>query len=154
MNNIRIDSDRLWRSLMAMAALGATGKGGVRRLALTDIDRAARDLFVRWCREAGCTVSVDAMGNIFARRPGRDGSRPPVLVGSHLDSQPNKPFRRGSGGVISTCSDVSARRGGAPSRMSQPRSWARCSIARSATAVIVNSGWTPSEQGMTEPSHT
>jgi N-carbamoyl-L-amino-acid hydrolase len=55
---------------MDLARLGATAKGGVCRLALTDLDRQARDLFVQWCEAAGCTVSVDAIGNIFARRPG------------------------------------------------------------------------------------
>ncbi len=72
MKNISIDGARLWESLMEMAKIGATEKGGNCRLALTDLDREGRDLFVRWCEAAGCTVSVDAMGNIFARRPGRD----------------------------------------------------------------------------------
>ena len=63
--NLSIDGDRLWASLMEMARIGATEKGGSRRLALTDEDREGRDLFVRWCREAGCTVSVDRIGNIF-----------------------------------------------------------------------------------------
>ena len=85
---IRTDQARLWSSLMEMARIGATERGGVCRLALSDADRAARDLFVRWCREAGCTVSVDRMGNVFARRPGRDPSRAPVMTGSHIDSQP------------------------------------------------------------------
>lgn len=64
-----IDSARLWQSLMDLARLGATAKGGVCRLALTDLDRQARDLFVRWCEEAGCTVSVDAIGNILPAAP-------------------------------------------------------------------------------------
>jgi N-carbamoyl-L-amino-acid hydrolase len=67
----RVDRQRLWASLMEMAAIGATERGGVRRLALTDLDRGARDRFVAWCEAAGCTVSVDRMGSIFARRPGR-----------------------------------------------------------------------------------
>ena len=100
MSNIRIDSDRLWQTLMEMAELGATDKGGVKRLALTDIDKAGRDLFVCWCREAGCTVTVDAIGNIFARRPGRNDSLPPVLVGSHLDSQPTGGKFDGAYGVL------------------------------------------------------
>jgi N-carbamoyl-L-amino-acid hydrolase len=83
-----VDGARLWATLMEMAKIGATERGGVRRLALDDADRRARDLFVRWCAEAGCAVSVDRMGNIFARRPGRDPARAPVLAGSHLDSQP------------------------------------------------------------------
>ena len=68
--NIRIDGNRLWDSLMELAKIGATEKGGVCRLALTDLDRQARDLFQKWCTAAGCTMTVDKMGNIFARRPG------------------------------------------------------------------------------------
>ena len=61
--------------------------GGLRRLALTDADKEMRDLFITWCTEAGCRVSVDRVGNIFARRPGQDDHLPPVLMGSHLDTQ-------------------------------------------------------------------
>ncbi|MFQ5971300.1 MAG: Zn-dependent hydrolase [Alphaproteobacteria bacterium] len=85
---LRANGERLWSSLMEMAAIGATAKGGVCRLALTDFDRQARDLFVRWGRECGCEVDVDAIGNIFVRRPGRDRGQPSVLIGSHLDTQP------------------------------------------------------------------
>lgn len=84
----RIDAARLWDSLMEMAQIGATAKGGVSRLALTDEDRRGRDLFARWASDAGCTLRIDAMGNMFARRPGRDDSLAPVLTGSHADSQP------------------------------------------------------------------
>ncbi|MFS2160782.1 Zn-dependent hydrolase [Pseudomonas sp. Pseusp122] len=84
----RINSARLWDSLMEMAQIGATAKGGVSRLALTEEDRQGRDLFVRWATEAGCSIRIDAMGNIFARRPGRDNSLAPVVTGSHGDSQP------------------------------------------------------------------
>jgi N-carbamoyl-L-amino-acid hydrolase len=73
---------------MEMAHIGATAGGGVGRLALTELDRQARDLFVRWCEEAGCAVRVDRMGNIFARRRGTDDARPPIMTGSHLDTQP------------------------------------------------------------------
>ena len=100
MHNLKINGQRLWDSLMEMARIGATEKGGVRRLALTDVDREARDLFVRWCEDAGCAVSVDAMGNIFARRPGRDDSAPPVMAGSHLDSQPTGGKFDGAYGVL------------------------------------------------------
>ncbi len=86
--NRLVDQERLWASLMEMAKIGATPRGGVCRLTLGDEDRRARDLCARWCREAGCAVSVDAMGNVFARRAGRDPARPPVLTGSHIDSQP------------------------------------------------------------------
>ena len=70
MIDIRVNGDRLWSSLMAMARIGATPAGGLARLALTDLDREARDLFVAWCRDAGCTVRIDRMGNTFARRAG------------------------------------------------------------------------------------
>lgn len=95
-----IDSDRLWKSLMDLARLGATVKGGVCRLALTDLDRQARDLFVQWAQEAGCTVSIDAVGNIFARRPGRNPQLPPVMTGSHIDTQPTGGKFDGCFGVL------------------------------------------------------
>jgi N-carbamoyl-L-amino-acid hydrolase len=84
----RVNGERLWASLMEMAQIGATAKGGVSRLALTEEDRRGRDLFVAWAEAAGCTVRVDAMGNIFARRAGRQEHLAPVLTGSHGDSQP------------------------------------------------------------------
>ncbi len=85
---IRADRDRLWASLMEMGRIGATAGGGVGRIALTDLDRQARDLFVHWCEEAGCAIRIDRMGNIFARRPGSDATLAPVMTGSHLDTQP------------------------------------------------------------------
>ncbi len=100
MENFTINGDRLWASLMELAQIGATPKGGVCRLALTDLDRQARDLFVRWCEDAGCTVSVDGVGNIFARRPGRDNSLPPISTGSHIDSQPTGGKFDGAYGVM------------------------------------------------------
>ncbi|RVT98686.1 Zn-dependent hydrolase [Rhodovarius crocodyli] len=98
--NQRIDGKRLWDSLMAMAQFGATPKGGVRRLTLTDIDRQGRDQFRAWCEALGLTVRVDAIGNMFARREGRDPARLPVLMGSHLDSQPSGGKFDGALGVI------------------------------------------------------
>ena len=100
MKNTQINADRLWDSLMELARIGATPKGGVCRLALTDVDKQGRDLFVRWCEDAGCSVSYDAMGNIFARRPGRDNSLPPIMTGSHLDSQPTGGKFDGAYGVL------------------------------------------------------
>jgi beta-ureidopropionase / N-carbamoyl-L-amino-acid hydrolase len=88
LDGVRVNRDRLWQDLMDMAKIGATPKGGVARLALTDLDRQARDLFVSWCREAGCELRVDRIGNVFARRAGLDPDRPPVMTGSHLDTQP------------------------------------------------------------------
>ena len=98
--NQRIDARRLWDSLMGMAEIGATAKGGVRRLALSDVDKAGRDRFRTWCEAAGLTVRADAMGNMFARRPGRDPARLPVLMGSHLDSQPSGGKFDGALGVL------------------------------------------------------
>jgi N-carbamoyl-L-amino-acid hydrolase len=98
--NLAIDGDRLWQSLMDMAVIGATEKGGSRRLALTDLDREGRDLFVGWCKDAECSIRVDAMGNIFARRAGKDDSLPPVVTGSHLDTQPTGGKFDGVYGVL------------------------------------------------------
>jgi beta-ureidopropionase / N-carbamoyl-L-amino-acid hydrolase len=84
---VRIDGERLWCSLMQMAEIGATARGGCNRQALTDADRAGRDRFVAWAREIGCSVSIDQVGNLFAARQGRDASLAPVLIGSHLDTQ-------------------------------------------------------------------
>ncbi|HTS53714.1 MAG TPA: Zn-dependent hydrolase [Burkholderiales bacterium] len=100
MAKISIDSNRLWGSLMELAKIGATAKGGVRRLALTDLDGQARDLFIRWCKDAGCIVAVDGIGNIFARRPGEDDSLPPVVTGSHIDTQPSGGKFDGNYGVM------------------------------------------------------
>ena len=100
MSELRINGERLWASLMEMAKIGATPKGGVCRLALTDLDKQGRDLFVKWCKEAGCTVKVDQMGNIFARRAGRNDALAPVGTGSHLDSQPTGGRFDGVYGVL------------------------------------------------------
>ncbi|HZM36341.1 MAG TPA: Zn-dependent hydrolase [Burkholderiales bacterium] len=97
---LRTDGERLWRSLMDLARIGATPKGGVRRLSLTDVDRAGRDLFVRWCREAGLATRWDAAGNIFARREGADPAAAPVMMGSHLDTQPSGGRFDGAYGVM------------------------------------------------------
>lgn len=85
---------------MALAAIGATPKGGVCRLALTDLDRQGRDLVTRWAREAGMTVTVDRIGNVFMRRPGRHDHRPPVMTGSHIDTQPTGGKFDGNYGVL------------------------------------------------------
>lgn len=95
-----IDGARLWASLMSLAEIGATAGGGVTRLALDDDDRRARELFVRWCRDAGCAVRVDAVGNLFARRAGRDPAAAVVMTGSHLDTQPGGGRFDGAYGVM------------------------------------------------------
>ena len=97
---LAINGRRLWDSLMEMAKIGATAKGGVCRLALTDLDRQGRDLFVRWAKDAGCTISVDRMGNVYARRAGRDDTLAPVVTGSHADSQPTGGKFDGIYGVL------------------------------------------------------
>ncbi len=86
--NLKIDSERLWGTLMETARIGGTAKGGICRLTLTDLDRQVRDWFIERCQAVGCTITVDRMGNIFARRPGRDNSLKPIAFGSHLDTQP------------------------------------------------------------------
>jgi beta-ureidopropionase / N-carbamoyl-L-amino-acid hydrolase len=98
--NLRIDGKRLWDLLMSMANIGATPKGGVRRLTLTQVDQRGRDRFRAECEAAGLVVRIDEMGNMFARRPGRDSRRPPVLMGSHLDSQPSGGKFDGALGVL------------------------------------------------------
>lgn len=87
MDTLDIDGERLWSTLMASAELGRTDAGGLRRLALSPEDRAVRDLLAHWSREAGYDLTVDQLGNMFLRRPGTDRDAPPVLVGSHLDTQ-------------------------------------------------------------------
>ncbi|MCG8694199.1 MAG: Zn-dependent hydrolase [Minwuiales bacterium] len=98
--NIQINGERLWDSLMEMAKIGPGVAGGNCRLALTDDDKQGRDLFVQWCKDAGCTIRVDKMGNIFARRPGKDDSLPPIATGSHLDTQPTGGKFDGVFGVL------------------------------------------------------
>ena len=98
--SINVNGQRLWDSLMTVAKIGATPKGGVCRLALTDLDREGRDLIVSWAKEAGCTVTVDQMGNVFMRRAGRDATATPVVTGSHADSQPTGGRFDGIYGVL------------------------------------------------------
>jgi N-carbamoyl-L-amino-acid hydrolase len=86
--NLRVDGGRLRATLEEMARIGATAGGGVQRLALSDEDKRARDLFTRWLRELDLEVTVDEMGNIFGKRAGKDSTLPPVMSGSHIDSQP------------------------------------------------------------------
>jgi N-carbamoyl-L-amino-acid hydrolase len=97
---VRVNGSRLWQRLMAMAEHGATAAGGCNRQALTDAGRAGRDLFVSWCREAGCDIRSDEIGNIFARRAGTDNTLPPVITGSHLDTQPSGGRFDGIYGVL------------------------------------------------------
>ena len=98
--NLRINGDRLWSSLMELAQIGATPKGGVCRLTLTDLDKQGRDLVTRWAREAGMTVTIDKIGNGFMRRPGRNNNLPPIMTGSHIDTQPTGGKFDGNYGVL------------------------------------------------------
>jgi N-carbamoyl-L-amino-acid hydrolase len=100
MNELRINGSRLWSSLMDLAKIGATEKGGVKRLALTDLDRQGRDLVVRWAQEAGLAITVDKIGNVFMRREGANPSLPPIVTGSHIDTQPTGGKFDGNYGVL------------------------------------------------------
>ncbi|KQW51144.1 MULTISPECIES: Zn-dependent hydrolase [unclassified Roseateles] len=97
---LRVNGQRLWDSLMELAQIGATEKGGVCRLTLTDLDKQGRDLVTRWAREAGMTVTIDQIGNGFMRRPGRNNSLPPIMTGSHIDTQPTGGKFDGNYGVL------------------------------------------------------
>jgi N-carbamoyl-L-amino-acid hydrolase len=88
LSNVRINGQRLWDTLMEMAQIGGTPKGGCKRLTLTDLDKQGRELFRRWCEKEGCSIKIDEMGNMFARRAGVEDDLPPVVMGSHLDTQP------------------------------------------------------------------
>ena len=99
-NAPRVSGTRLWSRLMEMAEIGATPQGGCNRQALTDGDLEGRRLFGRWAAAAGCSLRVDAIGNIFIRRHGRDDSLPAVMTGSHLDTQPTGGKFDGIYGVL------------------------------------------------------
>jgi N-carbamoyl-L-amino-acid hydrolase len=87
-NNLVIDAERLWGELMETAQIGGTAKGGICRLTLTDLDAQVRAWFTARAEALGCTVTVDDMGAMFARRPGQRNDIPPIAIGSHLDTQP------------------------------------------------------------------
>ncbi len=98
--NLRINGDRLWDSLMEMAKIGPGVAGGNNRQTLTDDDAKGRALFQKWCEDEGCTMGLDQMGNMFARREGTDPEALPVYVGSHLDTQPTGGKYDGVLGVL------------------------------------------------------
>jgi N-carbamoyl-L-amino-acid hydrolase len=104
MNNpesiVRINGQRLWHSIMSMAEIGPGERGGSRRLALTDEDKQGRDLFIDWCEQANCSITIDDMGNIFALRSGNNNALPPIAAGSHLDTQPHGGKFDGIYGVL------------------------------------------------------
>ncbi|MDC8831932.1 Zn-dependent hydrolase [Alteromonas gilva] len=100
MTALAINKQRLWSTLMEMAAIGGTEKGGCNRQALTELDKAGRELFIGWCEDIGCRLRVDQMGNLFLHQAGSDDTLPPVLMGSHLDTQPTGGKFDGVYGVL------------------------------------------------------
>jgi beta-ureidopropionase / N-carbamoyl-L-amino-acid hydrolase len=100
LQNLQINPQRLWDTLMQTAQIGGTAKGGICRLTLTDLDRQVRDWFKARCEALGCTVMTDEVGNMFARRPGRNNDLPPIAMGSHLDTQPTGGKFDGTLGVL------------------------------------------------------
>ena len=98
--NLRINGDRLWDSIMEMAKIGPGVAGGNNRQTLTDDDAKGRDLFKKWCEKEGLEMGLDTMGNMFARRQGSDPNALPVMVGSHLDTQPTGGKYDGVLGVL------------------------------------------------------
>ena len=100
MTALAVNGERLWSTLMEMADIGGTAKGGCNRQALTEKDKIGRELFIRWCKDIGCTMRVDQMGNLFLHKAGSDDSLPPVLMGSHLDTQPTGGKFDGVYGVL------------------------------------------------------
>jgi N-carbamoyl-L-amino-acid hydrolase len=97
---VSIDAERYWRSVEASGNIGPGRPGGLARVALSDADRQMRDLFVQWCEAAECAVTIDRVGNIFARRAGTDPDALPVVIGSHLDTQVNGGKYDGVVGVL------------------------------------------------------
>ena len=98
--NMRVNGDRLWDSLMEMAKIGPGIAGGNNRQTLTDSDAEGRSLFKSWCDDAGLSMGVDTMGNMFLTRAGTDPDALPVYVGSHLDTQPTGGKYDGVLGVL------------------------------------------------------
>ena len=99
-NLVSVNGKRLWDSLMELAQIGATPKGGVCRLALSDLDKQGRDLVVGWGRAAGLSIVTDQIGNVFMRRAGRNHALPPIVCGSHIDTQPTGGKFDGNYGVL------------------------------------------------------
>ena len=100
MHSLQINAQRLWDSLMETAGIGATAKGGICRLTLTDLDRQVRDWLKAQCQALGCRVMIDEVGNMFATRPGKNLTLPPIAIGSHLDTQPTGGKFDGPLGVL------------------------------------------------------
>ena len=140
MQNLRIDHERLWESLMAMAKIGATEKGGSKRLALTDLDREGRDLFVRWARRRAARSRSTRWATSSRAARGRDPDAPPVMTGSHLDTQPTGGRFDGVYGVLAGLevfarSTIAATR---PRRRSKSWSGPTRKAARFAPAMVAS----------------
>src|ERR1700726_1360139 len=103
-----VDEKRLWQRHMEMATLGATPAGGVRRLALDGNDNEARRRFVEWARGLGFSCGLDPIGNLFIRREGSERDAPPILAGSHTDTQPSGGKFDGIYGVLAACEALEA----------------------------------------------
>ena len=99
-DKVRINGERLWASLMELAKIGATPKGGVCRLTLTDLDKQGRDLVLGWAKDAGMSITIDKIGNGFMRRAGRNNNLPPIMTGRHIDTQPTGGKFDGNYGVL------------------------------------------------------
>jgi N-carbamoyl-L-amino-acid hydrolase len=99
-SQLTINGKRLWDSLMELARIGATQKGGVCRLALTDLDKQGRDLVVSWGKAAGLSITTDKIGNVFMRRAGTNNALAPIVCGSHIDTQPTGGKFDGNYGVL------------------------------------------------------
>jgi len=97
---LRINGERLQRSLLELAKIGATPKGGVCRLALSDLDQQGRTWVIDQAKALGLSVSIDQIGNTFMRRAGRRSQLPPVMTGSHIDTQPTGGKYDGNYGVL------------------------------------------------------
>src|SRR5258708_39996955 len=106
MQNLKINAQRLWDTLMETANFGRTVKGGINRLTLSDDDRQVRDWFRKAAEAAGCTATVDEVGSMFARRPGRREGLAPLAMGSHLDTQPTGGKFDGGLGVLAALEAV------------------------------------------------
>jgi N-carbamoyl-L-amino-acid hydrolase len=122
MKNLSIDPERLWDDLMLTAKIGATAKGGICRLTLTDLDREVRDWFKAQAEALGCAVTIDDMGTMFARREGQRSDIPPIAMGSHLDTQPTGGKFDGALGVLAALEALRSLHRAA-TKPSRPSKW-------------------------------
>lgn len=135
---LTINAPRLWNNLMQIAKIGGTPDGGCDRQALTDTDIAGRELLIDWCVQSGLTISYDAVGNMFARLKGQDDSLAPIVLGSHLDTQPTGGKYDGILGVLAGLEVVRCIReaGITPNRPIEIANWMNEEGARFAPAMM------------------